>query len=186
MPARAKRLGICVMALAILTFSLAACAINPISNPGGAANDITFVTPDAAQYTPTPKYPAFTIGAWVSDYSPSTTETITIYAILRVQDPAMQAPAQPPPPQGVRVVIGPPVNANLQGTSGQDGIVAVPYNLNDSTVGQPVDIYVTASWKGQLYTARTFFTPAPSTPPTPTPQPTQSGGQSSPTPTATP
>ena len=36
MPARAKRLGICVMALAILTFSLAACAINPISNPGGA------------------------------------------------------------------------------------------------------------------------------------------------------
>lgn len=180
---RSKRLGVVATGLAMLAIALAACAGSPISPSSNSPNNITFITPDASQYTATPIYPAFTIGAWVSNYSPNTVDTITIYAILRVQDPTMRTPAQPPPSQSVHVVIGPPVNTNLSGTSDADGIAAIPFNLNDSSVGQPVDIYVTTNWKGQLYTARTFFTPSPSTPPTATPQPTQGSGG---TPTATP
>jgi len=166
---RLKRLGVIATALGLMALALAACAGNPINTPSSAPNDITFTTPDVSQYTPTPQYPPFTIGAWVSNYSPNTNDTITIYAILRVQDLTMRTPAQPPPPQSVHVVIGPPVNTNLSGTTDQDGIVAIVFNVNDQTVGQPVDVYVTTSWKGQLYTARTFFTPSPSAAPTATP-----------------
>lgn len=182
MRAQAKRLGLFAMALAIAAISLVACAVNPIT-PANNNSSVTFTTPDAAQFTPTPTFPGFTIGAWTSNPSPNTVDTITIYVVCRVQDPTMKTPSQPPPtPVTVQVSFGPPINTGLRGTTDADGMVALTYSLNDPNAGQPVDVYVTANWNGQLYTARTYFTPAPGAVPTATPKPTVVTGG---TPTAT-
>lgn len=185
MSAQTKRLGLFATALAIGSISLVACAANPIT-PANSNSNVAFITPDTAQFTPTPQFPVFTIGAWPSNPSPSTVDTITIYIICRVQDPTMKTPSLPPPkPVTVRVSIGPPINTGLQGTTDADGMAALAFSVNDSNAGQPVDVYVTANWNGQLYTARTYFTPSPGALPTATPQPTVVTG-GSPTATATP
>ncbi|HEY7833607.1 MAG TPA: hypothetical protein VIG30_08570 [Ktedonobacterales bacterium] len=186
MPARAGRLGLIATALAMGAIALVACTVSPASSPNGSSNVANFITPDTAQFTPTPQFPPFTIGAQVIPFSPNPTGTITIYVWCRVQDVTMQTPAQPPPAGlQVRVAIGPPVNTNLTGNTDAQGLVAIPYVLNDQNVGQPVDVYVTATWKNVLYTARAFFTTGPTTPPTPTPLPTVNPA-ASPTVTATP
>lgn len=186
MPTRAGRLGVIATALAVGAIALVACTVSPSGSSNGSSNIANFVTPDTSQFTPTPQFPPFTVGAQVYPLSPNPTGTITIYVWCRVQDVTMQTPAQPPPAGlQVRVAIGPPVNVNLTGSTDADGMVALPYTLNDPTVGTPVDVYVTVSWKGTLYTARAFFTTGPTTPPTPTPSPTVQAGDT-PTPTATP
>jgi hypothetical protein len=177
----ARHLALLVTAATMLATSLAACAaagggIGPSSN---GSNAITFTTPDTSQFTPTPGFPPFTIGAWVSNYSPNISDNITIYVICRVQDQTMQTASHPPSqPVSVSVILSGPINDTLSGTTGADGIAAIPYTVNDPYVGQPVDITANAVWQGQTYSARSFFTAAPGTAPTatsasgPTPSPT--------------
>ncbi len=168
---RARRFALLVAAIAILMTSLAACSAGGGGDQSNnVPSDITFTTPDAAQYTPTPEFPPFTIGAWVSNYSPNITDSITIYVICRVQDPSMQTPSRPPSqPLSVTVILSGPINDTLSGTTGTDGIAAIPYTVNDPYVGQPVDVTAKAVWSGSTYYARSFFTSAPWTPPTATP-----------------
>lgn len=160
-----------IAALTILSVALVACSAGALPNPvanNGSAN-YTFVTPNPAQYTTTPTFPTFTIGAWPSNYSPNVNDTITIYVICRVQDPTMQTPPRPPAtPVGVSVNLSGPINASLSGTTGTDGIAGISYVVNDPYVGQPVLVTVTAGYGGQTYVATTFFTAGPSTPLTPT------------------
>jgi hypothetical protein len=176
---QARRFALLVTAMTILATSLVACSAGGGNQSSNFPSDITFTTPDTSQYTPTPQFPPFTIGAWVSNYSPNITDNITIYVICRVQDASMQTPSRPPSqPLAVTVILSGPINDTLSGTTGSDGIAAIPYTVNDPYVGQPVDITAKAVWNGTAYYARTFFTSAPWTPPTATPP-----GGKSPTPT---
>lgn len=165
-------------ALTILSLALVACSAgvvpNPVANSGSL--NYTFTTPNPAQYTATPTFPPFTIGAWPSNYSPNVNDNITIYVIVRVQDKTMQTPPKPPStPVTVSVELSGPINASLSGTTSADGIAAVPYVVNDPYVGQPVLVTVTANYQGQTYVATTFFTAGPGTPPTPTGNATVTG-----------
>jgi hypothetical protein len=181
---QAKRMALLVSALAIMAVSLAACS-GAVGNPiGNVPSDINFITPDAAQYTATPTFPPFTIGAWPSNPSPNVNDNITIYVICRVQDPAMLNPPMPPSnPVNVTVILDGPIHDTLHGTTDADGMAAIPYVVNDPYVGQPVDITVTATYQNRSYIARTFFTSGVSTPPTATPKP---GTTPATTPTSTP
>lgn len=177
-----KRLALLAVALVSMSVSLVACAVGQSSSQSPSlAPGISFTTPDPSQSSPTPTFPVFTIGAWVSNYSPNTNDTVTIYVICRVQDPTMQTPSTPPPTAvHVRVAVD-PLGAVLTGDTDKDGIAAISYTYNDPNAGQPVDITVTASYNGHPYIARTFFTPGITIVPTATPK---SGG--TPGPTATP
>ncbi|HEX9056912.1 MAG TPA: hypothetical protein VF818_05205 [Ktedonobacterales bacterium] len=178
---QAKHLALLITALAVLSVSLVACSAGPIGNPiNNNPGNLIFSTPDASQFTPTPGFPVFTIGTWPSNYSPGINDTITIYVVCRVQDTKMLVPPQPPnPPVGVTVVLDPPINDTLHGTTGPDGIAAISYTLNDPYVGQPVMITASAFYAGRTYFATTFITTGVTTAPTATP-----GG--TPGPTATP
>jgi hypothetical protein len=167
---QAKRIGLLAMALTLLVMLLAACTAGPVAvTPNGGGGNLTFQTPDAAQNTATPTFPPFTVGAWVSNYSPNINDSITIYVICRVQDPTMATPPHPPAPGlQVRVILFGPINATLPGSTGADGIAAIPYVVNDPYVGQPVTIIVHVSYGGRDYPAQTFFTSGPTTPNTPT------------------
>ncbi len=167
---QARRFALLVTAVTILTTSLVACSAGATDQNNNVPSDITFTTPDASQYTPTPGFPPFTVGAWVSNYSPGITDNITIYVICRVQDASMQTPSRPPSqPVSVTVILSGPINGTLSGSTGSDGIAAIPYTVNDPYVGQPVDITAKAYWNGSAYYARTFFTAAPWVAPTATP-----------------
>jgi hypothetical protein len=168
---RAGRTAVLAAALTILCVALVACSAAAVPNPivNNASSDNSFVTPNPAQFTATPTFPTFTIGAWPSEYSPNENDTITIYAICRVQDPTMQAPSTPPPvPVTVTAQLSGPISATISGQTGTDGIAAIQYVLNDPFAGQPVLVTVTASYKGQTYVATTFFTASVTSPPTPT------------------
>jgi hypothetical protein len=167
---QAKRIGLLAMALALMVMLLAACSAGPVAiSPNVGGGNLTFQTPDAAQNTATPTFPLFTVGAWVSNYSPNINDSITIYVICRVQDPTMATPPHPPAPGlQVRVILSGPINASLNGPTGTDGIAAIPYVVNDPYVGQPVTISVHVGYGGQDYKAQSFFTSGPTTPITPT------------------
>jgi hypothetical protein len=174
---QAKRIGLLMMALAFMAMVLVACTGGPAAiTPNAGGGNLTFQTPDTAQNTATPTFPPFTVGAWVSNYSPNINDSITIYIICRVQDPTMATPPHPPAPGlAVRVILNGPINASLPGATGTDGIAAIPYVVNDPYVGQPVTIIVHVLYGGKDYQAQSFFTSGPGTPNTPTASGTPKG-----------
>jgi len=172
-------------ALALMAVALVACTAGPIGSSPNSPSSLTFQTPDITQYTATPTFPMFTVGAWVSNYSPNVNDVVTIYVICRVQDPSMQTPSHPPPPGLlVRAILVGPISAQLNGNTGVDGIAAIPYVVNDPYVGQPVTITVNVGYGGQQYQAQTFFTSGPGTANSPTPS--ASGTPGAPQATTTP
>ncbi len=168
---QAKRIGLLALALTLMAMLLVACTAGPVAvSPNVGGGNLSFQTPDTAQNTATPTFPLFTVGAWVSNYSPGTNDSITIYVICRVQDPTMATPPHPPAPGlQVRIILIGPINGSLTGATGTDGIAAIPYVLNDPYVGQPVTIIAHVTYGGKDYAAQSFFTSAPTTPNTPTP-----------------
>ena len=178
MSTQARRIGLLTMALTFMALLLVACAGNPVVvTPNSGGGGLSFQTPDTAQNTATPTFPPFTVGVWVSNYSPNPTDTITIYVICRVQDVTnMTNPPHPPAPGlQVRVILEGPINGSLTGTTGADGIAAISYPVNDPYVGQPVTIIAHVTYAGKDYAAASFFTTGPSTPLTPTPSGTPKG-----------
>ena len=175
------RITLLITALGALAVGMLACSGLPSASPvSNAPNSITFQTPDAAQNTPTPGFPAFTIGMQPSNFSPNVNDTITFYVWCRVQDPTMLTPARPPnPPVHIHLVIGEPVNQSLDGITGTDGIAAIPYVVNDPAAGQPVQVTATADYPGGPWVATTTFTPDVGFVPSPTPK----GGKPAPSPT---
>jgi hypothetical protein len=169
---QARRIGLLAMALTFMAMLLVACTGNPVVvTPNSGGGGLSFQTPDTAQNTATPTFPPFTVGVWVSNYSPNVSDTITIYVICRVQDTTnMTNPPHPPAPGlQVRIILEGPINGNLSGNTGADGIAAISYSLNDPYVGQPVTIIAHVVYGNKDYTAQSFFTTGPSTRLTPTP-----------------
>jgi hypothetical protein len=187
MAIHAKRFALLIVSLGILAVSLVACQ-TPSSANSGSSNTILVPTPNAANLTPTPQFPPFTIGAWPSNFSPNANDTITIYIVTRVQVQNMQQPSHPPNAgQPIQVNIGDPINRQLSASTGADGYATVTFSYNDSNAGQPVIVSVSTNYSGVTYRAQTFFTPAPSQQPTPTPgNPGGPGGPGNGTPTVGP
>lgn len=180
MSKQAKRIGLLSVALVVMAFSLVACQL-PAST-GGSSNTtsngaILLPTMDTTNVSPTPAYPPFTVGAWPSNFSPNNNDTVVIYVICRVQDPSMQGPSKPPPtPLQVNIFVGGGIGQGYSGTTGKDGIAAIPVTFNVTQAGQPIVVNVTVSYNGKTYKAQTFFTPSPNAKSTPTPK---SGGPTS-------
>ncbi len=185
---RLRRFAIMVVALSVMSVALVACQTSTITGTGGSGvgKNFTLITPGPGDMSPTPTFPPLTIGAWPSNYSPGNPDTITIYAICRVQDPTMQTPATPPSPGiAVTFLIGAPINQSATVTTGTDGIATTQVAFSDSSPGTPVIVTVTTQYKGVPYTNETFFTPGALFTPTPTAGPNSTPGAGG-TPTATP
>jgi hypothetical protein len=175
---QARRIGLLAMALTFMAMLLVACTGNPVAvTPNSGGGGLNFQTPDTAQNTATPTFPPFTVGVWVSNYSPNVNDTITIYVITRVQDITnMTNPPHPPAPGlQVNIILEGPINGSLTGQTGVDGIAAISYPVNDPYVGQPVTIIAHVQYGGKPYSAQSFFTSSPGTAPTATPSGTPKG-----------
>lgn len=188
MSQQAKRFGLMMIAVSLISIVLVACQ-SPSAPTGaqqGPGGVNVFHTPNPALDTPTPTFPPFTIGAWMSNYSPATKDTITIYVLCKIQDQAFTGPPRPAAGQGVTISIGPPINQANGVTTDGSGLGAWTLQINDNQAGVPVQVTVSTSYKGQSYSAATFFTPAPGGNATPTgnpsgtpsgsPQPSPTGG----------
>lgn len=165
-----RRFGILAVALSVLSVALVACQSPAVtgSGNGGASSGVSLITPPASALSPTPTFPPITIGAWPSSFSPGNPDTITIYAILRVQDQSMQTPSQPPNPGlPVTFLIQAPINQSATVTTGSDGVAATTVAFSDPSPGVPVIVTVTVSYKGVAYSNQTFFTPGATFTPTP-------------------
>lgn len=167
---RLRRFALLVSALSVMLVALVGCQTTGVVATGGSGGSkaINIITPPAA--SPTPTFPVFTIGAWPSNFSPGNPDTITIYALTRVQDPTMMNPAKPPSP-GVTVtfLIGAPINQSATATTGPDGIATTQIAFSDPNPGTPVVVTVTASYNSQQFSNETFFTPGATFTPTPGP-----------------
>ncbi len=180
----AKRFALLILAFGIIAISLVACQAPNADT--GSSNTILIPTQNAANLTPTPNFPPFTIGAWPSHFSPDLNDTVTIYVVCRVQDPTMQGPSHPPPTLTVVISIGSPISRHFTASTGADGYATQSFSFNDPTPGQPVIVSVSTSYKGATYNAQTFFTPGPKAAPSPTAEPSKTpgggGGGGKPTP----
>jgi len=173
-----RRFALLVVALSVLSVALVACQTPTTPSAGGTSSGIALITPIPS--SPTPAFPPFTIGAWPSNYSPGNPDTITIYVLCRVQDPSMQTPSQPPNPGvSVTILIQAPINQSATVTTGPDGVAATTVAFSDPTPGIPVQVQVSATYKGITYSNQTFFTPGATFTPTPKAKtPTASPGAS--------
>lgn len=181
----ARRFAILLLALSTLSVTLVACQTTGVTPGAGgnAGSGFTFTTPNA-KLSPTPTFPAFTIGAWPSNFSPQALDNITIYVLCRVQNASMTGPAQPPPPLTVTVQVAAPINKVLSGKTDASGLAAIPLSFSDPSPGTPVQVTVFANWGSSTYQNSTFFTPGATY--TPTPKSTAATTPGSGTPTATP
>ncbi|HEU5330115.1 MAG TPA: hypothetical protein VFU78_18645 [Thermomicrobiales bacterium] len=189
MSQQAKRFGLMMVAVSLISVVLVACQSpsTPTGTQQGPGGVNVFHTPNPALDTPTPTFPPFTIGAWMSNFSPATKDTITIYVLCKIQDQAFTGPSQPAVGQTVTISIGPPINQANAVKTDSSGLGAWPLQINDNQAGVPVQVTVSTSYKGQSYSASTFFTPSPGgnatptkgpkgTPPSGSPQPSPTGG----------
>lgn len=183
-----KRFALLMVAVLVLAVAFAACSTpTPPTGalPGVNSGNVNgFHTPNPTDSSPTPTFSPFTIGAWPSNYSPGTSDTITIYAIARIQDPTMQTPPRPAPGITVDFIAGDPVNQTGSGQTGPDGIATWTLTFKDRPAGIPVTVSINATYQQQPYHAETFFTPGVNIGPTPTPKPgsTPTKGKATPTP----
>jgi len=186
MSQQAKRFTLMLVAVSLISVVLVACQTpsTPTVAQGGPGGVNVFHTPNAALDTPTPTFPPFTIGAWMSNFSPAANDTITIYVLCKIQDQTFHGPARPAAGQPVTITIGPPINQANTVTADSSGLGAWTLKINDKQSGVPVQVTVSTTYKGQAYTRSTFFTPAPGGKASPSPNPSQTpDGSPQPSPT---
>ena len=187
MSQRMKRFALLLVAVAVLAVAFAACSA-PATPAGalpgaGSGNVNGFHTPNPTDGSPTPTFSPFTIGAWPSNYSPGTSDTVTIYAIARIQDPTMLTPPRPAPGVTITFIAQDPVNQTGSAQTGPDGIATWTLTFKDSPAGKPVTVDVSTTYLQQPHDAQTFFTPGVNLGPTPTPKPGSTPTKSKATPT---
>lgn len=149
-----------------LAFLLTACGATPgaVSTTPNGGDVILSV--GQATVVPTPLFPQYTVGAWVSDPSPNLHDNITVYAVAR-QNPADML--TPP-----KAVVGAQVHFVIIGgkdqmvTTDGSGIAAWPTTA-EGTPTQPTQIEVILLVSNQtLATSYTFYTILPTAYPFPT------------------
>src|SRR5262245_3575496 len=88
---KARYLPLLLTGLGLLMMSLVSCASSgsPIDVGGSQGGVEGFKTPNPNLFTPTPRFPTFTIGAWPSNYTPQNNDTVIIYVLCRTQPPDM-------------------------------------------------------------------------------------------------
>jgi hypothetical protein len=133
-----------------LTTLLSACAFDSGNSAGSSASQSGYVFTNPSNPTP-PPFPAVTIGAWMSNMTPSLGDTVTLYVILRKQPADMKTAPAPIP--GVSVS----TDTGLHGTTGSDGIAAISFQAGGKPA-QPNRVDVSASVSGTTVTTNTFYT----------------------------
>ena len=164
-----------LVASVVVLFS--ACSAALVNDPGSAQPTIALHTPNA-NLTPTPTSPPETIGAFSSNPTPKTTDSITIYVIFHVSSNG----GTPRGVGGASVSVsfafynGSPVSqlngeVNAQQTT-PDGWAAFPLTFSGLQPQTPVLVDVTITFHGQTYPqpdAASFTPLAGSATPSPTP-----------------
>ncbi len=158
-----------LLPLATLTLCLAACQAPGSGDSIVSIGAIVVSTAVAGPSAATPTLPPFTIGAWPSNTAPRDHESLTIFIICLVQDPATGGASGPAGELRVRVTLRTPISHTYSGTTGSDGIAIVPVKFDDAHPGLPVAVDVVTTWQGITYRGQTFFTPAPQDKSSPTP-----------------
>lgn len=148
-----------LLLLAVLAVLLAACSASLVNDPGQGQGTIALYTPSLS---PTPTAPPFTIGAFTSNPSPGTSDTVTIYVIFHLG-------GKPQGQAGVSLYFhtyggGGIDQLNSQAGGRQtanDGWAAFTLNYTNLPNQSPVLVDVTVQYNGQTYqqTKATFFTP---------------------------
>jgi hypothetical protein len=187
MTLRMKRFALLMVAVAVLAVAFAACSAPAAPTgalPGAGSGNVNgFHTPNPTDGTPTPTFSPFTIGAWPSNYSPGTSDTVTIYVVARIQDQTMLTPPRPAPGLAITFIAQDPVNQTGSAQTGPDGIATWTVTFKDEPAGKPARVEVSTTYLQQTYDAETFFTPGVNIGPTPTPKPGSTPTKSKATPT---
>lgn len=176
-----QRIVLLVLAAALVVF-VSACTASLVNTPGSDESTIALHTP-AANLTPTPTAPPYTIGVFSSNETPNVNDSVTVYVIFHLGDK---------PVGGATVVLNffyrdptnnpnnlvPASQLNSQVSPQQtapDGWAAFPLTFTGLKSQLVVLANVTVSYNGQTYVrqgediAYIFTAVQPS--PTPSPKP---------------
>jgi len=171
------------LALALLAVCLVACQA-----PGSAADqgkktsgNLVLSTAVGGSPSATPTLPPLFISVWTSTMAPGTSDSLTIYVLCMVQDPALGELVGPAVGLPVRLRLSSPINQSYTATTSRDGLAQVRVSFTGVHPGQPVIVEVAATWHGATYRGQTVFMPGAGGAPSPTPSPA-----STPTPASSP
>jgi hypothetical protein len=152
-----------LLSLAVLAVLLAACSASLVNDPGQGQGTIALHTPSLS---PTPTAPPYTIGAYASNPSPRTSDTVTIYVIFHLLQNGSSKPVG-----GASVSLYchtyggngiDQLNSQAGGKqTANDGWAAFTLTYTNLPSQSPVLVDVTVQANGQTYTQKgaAFFTP---------------------------
>ena len=149
---------------------IAGCSTDAgVSSTGGSS---VLLNVGSNQQSPTPPFPQFTVGAWVSTPSPNLHDNITIYAVIRKHPADMSGPPTAPAVGTAQVQFS-SIGVKDQTVPTDGSGIAAWQTSADGTPTQPQLIAVTAVVGGQkVAQTYTFYTILPATYPFPTEPPT--------------
>ena len=159
------------VALCALALMLAGCASANAPNIGVGigAEGGALITPPT-QPTP-PPFPAFTVGAWIDNMAPEKGAMDRLYVLVRVHNPLMSGPSQPPPAGSVAVSAVHDGVVETTKTTDSDGFAWFDFTASGPPT-TPSVVTVTATYQGNQYVTTTFYTVLPDIKGTPSPSPT--------------
>lgn len=152
-----------LLSLAVLAVLLAACSASLVNDPGQGQGTIALHTPSLS---PTPTAPPYTIGAFASNPSPRTSDTVTIYVIFHLEQNGSSKPVG-----GASVSLYfhtyggngvDQLNSQAGGKqTADDGWAAFTLTYTNLPNQSPILVDVTVQASGQTYrqNTATFFTP---------------------------
>lgn len=152
-----------LLSLAVLAVLLAACSASLVNDPGQGQRTAALHTPSLS---PTPTAPPYTIGAYASNPSPHTSDTITIYVIFHMMQNGSSKPVGGASVSlYFRTATGNGIDQlNSQAGGKQtanDGWAAFTVTYTNLPNQTPILVDVTVQANGQTYTQKgaAFFTP---------------------------
>ena len=156
------------LSMGLVAILVSACSLGGSGGSGGSSSTTNNNSGDFIisqnNISPIPTFPPVTIGAWMSNMTPTLGDTITLYALVRNQPADMKSASQPA--VGVSVsAAGNIGSAAQQQTTDADGLAKFTFQAS-GTPGQPQVITVIT----QGVSTNTFYTILPTAPqPTTTP-----------------
>ncbi len=152
-----------LLSLAVLAVFLAGCSVSLVNDPGQGQRTAVLHTPSLS---PTPTAPPYTIGAYASNPSPRTSDTVTIYVIFHMMQNGSSKPVG-----GASVSLYfhtyggngiDQLNSQAGGKqTANDGWAAFTLTYTNLPNQSPVLVDVTVQANGQTYIQKSaaFFTP---------------------------